>query len=67
MLCRPLPAELLRYAREDTHYLLYIYDRMHSELLTRGNEDRNLLLAVLDRSRQICAKVRARPQPPDLR
>lgn len=24
---RPLPAELLKYAREDTHYLLYIYDR----------------------------------------
>jgi exosome complex exonuclease RRP6 len=23
---RPLPAEMLKYARQDTHYLLYIYD-----------------------------------------
>ena len=25
---RPLPAEMIRYAREDTHYLLYVYDRI---------------------------------------
>ena len=25
---RPLPEELLQYARADTHYLLYIYDRL---------------------------------------
>ena len=25
---RPLSLEMLRYAREDTHYLLYIYDRL---------------------------------------
>lgn len=25
---RPLPEELLLYARTDTHYLLYIYDRL---------------------------------------
>ena len=48
----------MRYAREDTHYLLYIYDRMHSELLTRANGQTNLLLSVIDRSRQICSKVR---------
>lgn len=24
---RPLPEEMIKYAREDTHYLLYIYDR----------------------------------------
>ena len=56
---RPLPAELVHYAREDTHYLLYIYDRMHAELLTRGNNEKNLLRAVYDRSRLICSKVRA--------
>ena len=25
---RPLPSEMMKYAREDTHYLLYIYDRL---------------------------------------
>jgi len=25
---RPIPAEMLKYAREDTHYLLFIYDKM---------------------------------------
>ena len=24
---RPLPADMLKYAQADTHYLLYIYDR----------------------------------------
>ena len=30
---RPLPAEMLKYAREDTHYLLPIYDRLKNELI----------------------------------
>ncbi|CAF5149377.1 unnamed protein product, partial [Rotaria sp. Silwood1] len=30
---RPLPKEYCRYAREDTHYLLYIYDRLRNQLL----------------------------------
>jgi len=46
--CRPLPEELLNYAREDTHYLLYIYDMMRNSLLDRGNQQKNLLLSVLD-------------------
>ena len=53
------------YAREDTHYLMYIYDLMKNELLERGNQHNNLLQAVLTRSHQICAKVRwavSRPQ-----
>ncbi len=43
---RPLPEEMKRYAREDTHYLLYIYDRMRNELIARGNTSNNLILAV---------------------
>nr|GMC92161.1 protein RRP6-like 2 [Ipomoea batatas]GMC93851.1 protein RRP6-like 2 [Ipomoea batatas] len=31
---RPLPDEMLRYAREDTHFLLYIYDVMKMKLLS---------------------------------
>jgi exosome complex exonuclease RRP6 len=33
---RPLPAHLKKYAREDTHYLLGIYDRVHNELISRS-------------------------------
>lgn len=34
---RPLPQELLDYARSDTHYLLYIFDCMRNELIQRSN------------------------------
>lgn len=34
---RPLPEVMLTYARQDTHYLLYVYDRLKNELLARGN------------------------------
>lgn len=33
---RPIPEEMLKYAREDTHYLLYIYDMQLQELLDKG-------------------------------
>ncbi|KAL7273352.1 exosome nuclease subunit [Rhizina undulata] len=32
---RPLPQEMLDYARSDTHFLLYIFDHLRNELLTR--------------------------------
>ena len=51
---RPLGAEMLNYAREDTHYLLYVYDRMRADLLAKGNAQANLLRAVWDRSRDVC-------------
>lgn len=33
---RPLTRDMLHYARADTHFLLYIHDRMKQELLARG-------------------------------
>jgi hypothetical protein len=33
---RPIPAEMLLYARQDTHYLLYVYDRMRNELVEQS-------------------------------
>ncbi|KAJ1818575.1 exosome nuclease subunit, partial [Coemansia sp. RSA 2675] len=33
---RPVPAEMMRYARADTHFLLYIFDRMRNDLVQRG-------------------------------
>jgi hypothetical protein len=55
--CRPLPEELVKYAQGDTHYLLYIYDKLRQELIDRGNDQNNLLLSVLQRSKDICTKV----------
>eukprot|EP00850_Spirogloea_muscicola_P010843 SM000065S20192 [mRNA] locus=s65:263503:269381:- [translate_table: standard] len=70
---RPLPADMLKYAREDTHYLLHIYDRLReallrkdSKLLAKGGgklaEDgeaspQSLLLEVLNRSKALCCKL----------
>ena len=34
---RPLPADMLEYARMDTHYLLPLYDRMNNDLIDRTN------------------------------
>ena len=33
---RPLGDEMLKYAREDTHYLLFVYDKMRQELIEKG-------------------------------
>ncbi|XP_032228856.1 exosome component 10 isoform X2 [Nematostella vectensis] len=58
---RPLPEEMIRYAREDTHYLLYIHDRLRNELIRTGNENNNLLLSVYSRSTEVCQKHYEKP------
>ncbi|XP_042484358.1 protein RRP6-like 2 [Macadamia integrifolia] len=57
---RPLPDEMVRYAREDTHYLLYIYDLMKVKLLSASAESGSgddLLLEVYKRSYGICMQL----------
>ncbi|KAK9155011.1 hypothetical protein Sjap_002491 [Stephania japonica] len=57
---RPLPNEMIKYAREDTHYLLHIYDLMREKLLaaSAGSENRHdLLLEVYERSCEICLQL----------
>lgn len=51
----------MKYAREDTHYLLYIYDRMRNELVRRSNKNLNLVHSVLERSRDVCLKLYTKP------
>ncbi|KAL8771777.1 MAG: hypothetical protein Q9209_002968 [Squamulea sp. 1 TL-2023] len=34
---RPLPEQMYDYARSDTHFLLYIYDNLRNELLTKSD------------------------------
>ena len=53
---------MLSYARDDTHYLLYIYDKMRLELWERGNEQPTQLQVVWQRSRDICLKVQPGPR-----
>lgn len=53
---RPLPQEMFDYARSDTHFLLYIYDNMRNELITKSdfsapNHEKDKIHDVLTRSR----------------
>ncbi|MFS8026846.1 putative HRDC domain, 3'-5' exonuclease domain, Longin domain, HRDC-like superfamily [Helianthus anomalus] len=57
---RPLTGEMLRYAREDTHYLLYIYDLMKRKLLsssTDPNCPEAFLVEVYQRSYDLCMQL----------
>ncbi|XP_053547418.1 exosome component 10 [Bombina bombina] len=58
---RPLPEEMVEYARGDTHYLLYIYDKMRTELLKTANGQPNLLQMVWQKSKDICLKRFTKP------
>ncbi|KAH0982902.1 hypothetical protein GBA52_010079 [Prunus armeniaca] len=39
---RPLPEEMVRYAREDTHYMLHMYDLMRTMFMFDGKGIRKL-------------------------
>ncbi|XP_058085800.1 protein RRP6-like 2 isoform X2 [Magnolia sinica] len=57
---RPIPDEMIKYAREDTHYLLHIYDLMRGRLLSASTESESggdLLLEVYKRSYDICMQL----------
>jgi exosome complex exonuclease RRP6 len=55
-LCRPIPEEMLFYARADTHFLLHIYDKMKNELIDKTNPEmpgENRIDTVLQKSKEI--------------
>lgn len=52
---RPLPSEMVKYARQDTHYLIYIYNRMRQDLYDRDNGPEKIN-NVLIRSRELCLR-----------
>ncbi|RDX95637.1 Protein RRP6-like 2, partial [Mucuna pruriens] len=60
---RPLPDDMLRYAREDTHYLLYIYDLMRIKLFALSMESESSessdtpLVEVYKRSYDVCMQL----------
>lgn len=58
---RPLPQELLDYARSDTHYLLYIFDCMRNELIERSDfsapdHEKDKIWDVLQKSSETALK-----------
>ncbi|KAF5799366.1 putative polyribonucleotide nucleotidyltransferase [Helianthus annuus] len=58
---RPLTDEMLRYAREDTHYLLFLYDLMQRRLLLSPTDpecpEAPPLVEVYQRSSDICMQL----------
>ncbi|KAK7380775.1 hypothetical protein VNO78_33294 [Psophocarpus tetragonolobus] len=61
---RPLPEDMLRYAREDTHYLLYIYDLMRIKLFALSSKESESsessdtpLVEVYKRSYDVCMQL----------
>lgn len=67
---RPLSEGMLRYARMDTHFLLYIADRLKETILLRGSPGnptvwgRNMLITVYEKSTGVCMKT-YEDTPPD--
>lgn len=56
---RPLTAEQMLYARQDTHYLLYIYDNLRNQLINRSQQQ---LINVYDKCRDLCKLIYEKPK-----
>lgn len=56
---RPIPDDMLRYAREDAHYLLYIHDLFCMRLLKSGGSKK--LLSVYNASTAVCGILYKKP------
>ncbi|KZT60275.1 hypothetical protein CALCODRAFT_523031 [Calocera cornea HHB12733] len=48
---RPLPQEMMDYARSDTHFLLFVYDQIRNDLLQRADGKPELVQKVFDLSK----------------
>ncbi|RMD41093.1 hypothetical protein DV735_g4042, partial [Chaetothyriales sp. CBS 134920] len=54
---RPLPTELIDYARSDTHYLLNVYDQLRNLLIEQSTPNNNLIDYVLKNSKKEALQV----------
>jgi exosome complex exonuclease RRP6 len=53
---RPIPEEMLYYARSDTHYLLYIFDMLRNEILNSTSQvepGKPLMDTILEKSKEV--------------
>ena len=58
---RPLPADWIYYARQDTHFLSFIASQMKDELLRKANGNPNLVEAVFNQGREVCLRKYEKP------
>jgi exosome complex exonuclease RRP6 len=58
---RPLTSEMLRYARDDTHYLLYIYNTMKAALVEKAGGTTMLVEEVLRASELVALYQYVKP------
>jgi exosome complex exonuclease RRP6 len=57
---------MVKYAREDTHYLLYIYDCIRNDLIQKGHQTNAsnpyaLIRSVYSKSNALCMKTYTKP------
>lgn len=55
--CRPLDPAAQAYARSDTHYLLYIYDKIRNDLIDKDGGNTRLVESIFNRAADLCKKV----------
>ena len=58
---RPIPPEMLDYARSDTHYLLNVFDQIRNLLVEASSPDNNLIDYVLEQSKKEALQRYERP------
>jgi len=51
---RPLPSEMTYYARQDTRYLIFLYEKLKIQLLEKANQQDNLLRSAIQQSSILC-------------
>ncbi|KDO34579.1 hypothetical protein SPRG_00642 [Saprolegnia parasitica CBS 223.65] len=61
---RPLDDPLVKYAREDTRYLLFIYENLKRELVSHKSGATNLLHQVYAQSAAVALSVYEKPKVP---
>ncbi|KAJ2899079.1 putative exosome complex exonuclease rrp protein [Zalerion maritima] len=57
---RPIPEEMLYYARSDTHYLLYIYDHLRNALIDASDPEKpaeNRVTWVMNKSKEYALQI----------
>ena len=67
---RPLTEGMIKYARSDTHFLLYIYDNLKKELISKSleNNDSGIFIfykMCLKQSSEICLQSYQKPRVKD--
>lgn len=60
---RPLCNEFVAYARLDTHYLIYIYERITNDIIDLDDGRTDLVRTVFQKSKEICLKRYEKPAP----